>query len=1508
MSFSAHALSNFFMGNLPVLLSRLLLLLAHWLRLDREPVPGYSAPAFFNRISLFPTVSHRLRLSGRLRLHTMAALLISAGLLNLAPPAALAQQANVPCNVGNTPFVNGSTPAFTVAQSTSVTGGGNWSNAAFVVDNNLDNKASLSYGFLNPGSGTLRVTDATHTYSAGNFAGFKVGNTALLSGLNVTIRTYNAGVLQETNIISVGANSTTVAGFITTQSYNAIEVSTTSNLDVYWAANARLCTGPTPPECNTQVALNSPTYPVDVFAFMNAGVGGSVINEDDVISVNPSDFATITTGLTGQVGNITVKATPLSSQTFAEGTFAGFDIESNDFLTNKFGGLTITTYLNGVQQEISGVFNVLLIANSEQSLVSMGVSPTGRQTVGFVTTKTFDEIKLSYGKLAGGPVKVYSAIVDKRCAGPALACNVPADFAFPTFPMSEYSGAFGGCLSPMAGQGALTTADTTDAFVIIDGLAIGCGQWVGVRNNRPGDVYPAGTFAGFEISQTGVVSINVADFGVVTTYLNGVQQESSTSVGLIATSFVVGKKRIVGFKATLPFNEIRYSKNTIAAVGLTTTNIHRVVLEKVCPGPALACNVMTTLNRPDYPATTTSYMVPYGVVVGCAGSVTGEDALVSGDPNDFALMTMVQSLGCQRYVSVRDQSGTPFPAGTYAGVEIENQSLITAAIGDFQYVKTYLNGVFQEQSIRGSAVTATVLTGGRQLFGFKTTMPFDEIRYEEFTTFTPATLVATRIYGMVVQKFCPGPAPVCSTPNNVPGNESDYIRLNSPASATSTNTGYPMTLSTNVNDSFLGIAVCTNQLSNPERAISADLNDYAEIGLTGINCAASMTFELNSQTMAAGTWAGVEIENTTAANLDLIGGLTIQTMLGGAVQETRSANGLIDLTIGSATKRKIGFVTSKPYDRIKYIQGSLIGAALGTTRVYGALVRELCAAPALPCNTKKVLSTPEYPISTNSIVGGVCISGVVNAEALGTADPNDYANFTLGLNILCDRAVAVRDWKTTYSAGTYAGFDVQFDAVAELAINNYKIETYLNGVKQEEADAAFELGYNTFTGSVRFPVGFKTALPFNEVRFVLKSLAAASGTGVRIYDVFLMNLCQPTAVACNTTYELTPDPAGFPIVVDGTKSGITGACLGCYISGAENVLTPSTTDYAEIGMFASLLNEAKIAVKNPGASYPAGTRVGFSYQNVNGIFDFALFNATKITTFLNGTAVETKSATNLIELPILTDWSSTTVKSIGFTATQPFDEVQIAFSNTTGTFRVYGAFIDTQNSVGTIGGVPLSCSCASGTVSPAMTTTALANTCPATTVDLNTAFTGTTPVGTSLVWATTPTPTTATALSSTATVSGTYYGFFYDATNQCFSPASTSVVVSITACTPSSFTVANSSPATQTAVQGAMMTGNASTLLNPSGGTAPYGYAAFNPATPGTTGTTIATAHGSVTIDPATGAYTYTPNPGYSGPDSFGLRVCDSSTPAPTCQNVTIPVTVQAVNTNCNIPAATITK
>lgn len=88
--------------------------------------------------------------------------------------------------------------------------------------------------------------------------------------------------------------------------------------------------------------------------------------------------------------------------------------------------------------------------------------------------------------------------------------------------------------------------------------------------------------------------------------------------------------------------------------------------------------------------------------------------------------------------------------------------------------------------------------------------------------------------------------------------------------------------------------------------------------------------------------------------------------------------------------------------------------------------------------------------------------------------------------------------------------------------------------------------------------------------------------------------------------------------------------------------------------------------------------------------------------------------------------------------------------------------------------------CSAGNTAPSVNTP-LTNSCTVNTVNLNIqGHSGTTPSGAVLQWWTTSTRTTGTQVSTpTAVGAGTYYAFYFDNTNNCYSPASASVTVTI---------------------------------------------------------------------------------------------------------------------------------
>jgi hypothetical protein len=89
--------------------------------------------------------------------------------------------------------------------------------------------------------------------------------------------------------------------------------------------------------------------------------------------------------------------------------------------------------------------------------------------------------------------------------------------------------------------------------------------------------------------------------------------------------------------------------------------------------------------------------------------------------------------------------------------------------------------------------------------------------------------------------------------------------------------------------------------------------------------------------------------------------------------------------------------------------------------------------------------------------------------------------------------------------------------------------------------------------------------------------------------------------------------------------------------------------------------------------------------------------------------------------------------------------------------------------------------CNAGTVAPTLIATSATNVCPATGVNLNNYISSS---SNNLVWFTNNTHSGSAITTSGSANSGTYYAFYYDATNNCYSPASAALTIAITSCNP----------------------------------------------------------------------------------------------------------------------------
>jgi hypothetical protein len=225
----------------------------------------------------------------------------------------------VSCNT-KVPLTNGLFTNLSATKTNSSLGCVNLTTASTnnLVDSDLNNYA----GFNVTGLGcnvtySVKDNDATDTYPAGYYAGFKIASTSLLSGSigsTVRIETYNNGVFVEgkdvvTSLIGLesslldGSGLATV-GFITTQGFDEVRIIYNTLVgvgftgQVYYPVIEKFCAG-SALVCNTQTNVSNPSYPVVIDDSQTgitgvACVGCSISNTENVISSSTSDYATIT--------------------------------------------------------------------------------------------------------------------------------------------------------------------------------------------------------------------------------------------------------------------------------------------------------------------------------------------------------------------------------------------------------------------------------------------------------------------------------------------------------------------------------------------------------------------------------------------------------------------------------------------------------------------------------------------------------------------------------------------------------------------------------------------------------------------------------------------------------------------------------------------------------------------------------------------------------------------------------------------------------------------------------------------------------------------------------------------------------------------------------------------------------------------------------------------------------------------------------------------------------------
>jgi|GEM_PF-3339009 len=294
----------------------------------------------------------------------------------------------------------------------------------------------------------------------------------------------------------------------------------------------------------------------------------TLTNSTNINNGNANQFAAFTvpaaTPLSGSPFYVSIKD---AQYFYAGGTKAGFliGVDPSKLSVNWLSALSIATYRNGVKQD-----GFLLNDATRVTINSFPMEGTSnsRLTI-YITTSAgadYDEIRLISDNSSGvntGDIKIYSAI----SAGTGCSDGrqvLTSNQAAPNIGAIQASrtGIFGTvCIGQsMSGTANLVDASITNFATYTPAiLSVGCGGRVSV-NNSGGTAFPAGTFAGFEISRQGtVLDIAILNAITINLYKAGTLVQNSSSSGILKVGVLnpLSGSASIGFTSTVEFDEIQ---------------------------------------------------------------------------------------------------------------------------------------------------------------------------------------------------------------------------------------------------------------------------------------------------------------------------------------------------------------------------------------------------------------------------------------------------------------------------------------------------------------------------------------------------------------------------------------------------------------------------------------------------------------------------------------------------------------------------------------------------------------------------------------------------------------------------------------------------------------------------------------------------------------------------------------------------------------------------------------
>jgi hypothetical protein len=409
-----------------------------------------------------------------------------------------------------------------------------------------------------------------------------------------------------------------------------------------------------------------------------------------------------------------------------------------------------------------------------------------------------------------------------------------------------------------------------------------------------------------------------------------------------------------------------------------------------------------------------------------------------------------------------------------------SQTLQLQAVGIIT-LRTYLGTALQqEQVVEASIAQLALLAGAGQpmQLEFVSQSSFDQVE----VTFGQALQLGlvTKIH----YAYAIGP----DTPKQVKGFLSQFDQATSKRYSTA---------GTDSN----GLLCVNNNINNPERAVDADLTNYASFSsLTslGTGCGGTLRVQLAGTVPASGYRAGFVIGNAGLLDLGVLDALRLRTYSGGVLQETASGANLLQLTLLSASKAYISFPVTKAFDEVSIERTSVLDL-LNNLNIYYGFGLENASFATNPIATSYPLNQGKYTTNT----GGVCTLCGSSVVTPTTGSP--YLRFDQGLGVLSSEQV-IFQLTSTGIVGNRAGIVLGQNTVLDASVlANVTLTTYDgSGRALEAANGSSLLAVSLLPGAKQ-EVSFRTTRSFAQVGITLSS-AATLLSNARVYSAFADDL------------------------------------------------------------------------------------------------------------------------------------------------------------------------------------------------------------------------------------------------------------------------------------------------------------------------------------------------------------------------------------------------------------------